>query len=149
MNRFVYERLVNEYNRQSKALNENHEGINLIEYRYLSNCLDCMEYMDKYYQIDLDCSAVSLEVLDVMFEHAHEALKEGSFDHAEVFIDMFGGYVGMVYKNELGGDFVYDETGEALDCQTNHLYPKQDVENCIYQSTKISDQFRMIMKYLS
>lgn len=149
MNAQIYERLVHEYNRQSQLLKEECAGINLLEYHYLSNCLDCMEYMDKYYQIDLDCSAISLEVLDVMFDHAHAAIEENSFDHAEVFVEMFSGYVGMVYKNELGGEFVYDETGEALNCQTNHLYPKKDVEACIYHHQKITTHFQQIKEMLS
>ena len=72
----IYTRLVEECNRQTKALNEEGSSVNMIEFKYLSNCLDCMEYMDKYYSIDLDCSEVSLEVIDIMFENAHEAYLE-------------------------------------------------------------------------
>ena len=141
MNIEVYERLVKECNRQTQALNSNGEGINLIEYKYLTNCLDCMEYMEKYYSIDLDCSEVSLEVIDIMFENAHEAYLENEFDHLDLFVEMFSGYVGMVFKNAFGGDFVYDEKNEALNVNTNHLYIDEDVRSCIVEGGKISEKF--------
>lgn len=144
MNKSVYERLVIEYNRQSKALNEENESVNLCEYKYLTNCLDCMEYMDQNYKIDLDCSEVSLEVIDILFENAHIAYKEGNFDHLDLFVDMFSGYVAMVFKNELGGEFVYDEHGEALDIQSNPLYIHEMVRCCIVSNLKIEDEFMKI-----
>lgn len=149
MNQLVYERLVKEYNRQCEAYNHEEDGINLIEYKYLSNCLDTMEYMDHNYSIDLDCSAISLEVLDILFENAHEAYQEGTLDQSDLFIEMFSGYVGMVYKNELGGDYVYDESGEALNIQTHHVYPREDVEQCIFHGNKISELFKELKENLS
>ena len=148
MNNQIYERLVKEYNRQSQALNEEGQGINLIEYKYLSNCLDCLEYMDHNYSIDLDCSGVSLEVLDILFDHAYEAYKEGSFDHADLFVDMFSGYVGMVYKNEFGGEFAYDESDEILNICSNHVYPKKDIEECVFFGRKITKIFQKIKEDL-
>ena len=144
----IYTRLVEECNRQTKALNEEGSTVNLIEYKYLSNCLDCMEYMDKYYSIDLDCSEVSLEVIDIMFKNAHEAYLENEFDHLDLFVDMFGGYVGMVIKNEFGGNFVYDETGEALNINTNHIYVNQEVRNCILNGNKIEDYFKYLKEVI-
>lgn len=142
MNVEVYTRLVDECNRQTKLLNEEGNTINMVEYKYLSNCLDCMEYMEKCYNIDLDCSSVSLEVIDILFENAHEAYKDGSFDNLDIFVDMFGGYVGMVFKNEFGGQFVYDEIGEALNVNSNHIYIHQDVHKCITENIKISNLFK-------
>lgn len=141
MNVEVYTRLVEEANRQTKALNEESNTINMVEYKYLTNCLDCMEYMEQSYNIDLDCSSVSLEVLDILFENAHDAYEEGSFDNLDIFVEMFSGYVGMVYKNEFGGQFVYDETGEALNIDSNHIYVSDDVRNCILKNIKISKIF--------
>ena len=144
----IYTKLVEECNRQTKALNEEGNSVNLIEFKYLSNCLDCMEYMDKYYSIDLDCSEISLEVIDIMFDNAHEAYLENEFDNLDLFVDMFGGYVGMVYKNEFGGEFVYDETGEALNVNTNHIYVDRDVRNCIVNGNKILDCFNAYKEVL-
>lgn len=144
----VYTRLVNECNRQTKALNEDGNTVNLIEYKYLSNCLDCMEYMDKFYSIDLDCSEVSLEVIDIMFENAHEAYLDNEFDNLDLFVDMFSGYVSMVIKNEFGGNFVYDETGEALNINTNHIYVNQEVRKCIVNGNKIEDYFKYLKEVI-
>lgn len=149
MNQKIYEKLVKEFNDQTEKLHQEGKVINLVEYKYLSNCLDCMEYMDENFKIDLDCSAVSLEVLDILFENAYEALQEGSLENVDRFIDMMSGYIGMVYKNEWGGDYVYDEQSEALNVSSNHLYPKKDVEECIYHHKKISELFQMIGEYLS
>lgn len=148
MNVEVYTRLVNECNRQTKALNEEGNTVNLVEYKYLSNCLDCMEYMETNYSIDLDCSEVSLEILDILFQNAHEAYEEGSFDNLDLFVEMFSGYVGMVYKNEFGGEFVYDETSEALNVHTNHIYVHEDVKKCILENIKISDIFKSYQEML-
>lgn len=144
----IYTKLVEECNRQTKALNEEGSTVNLVEYKYLSNCLDCMEYMDKFYNIDLDCSNISLEVIDIMFENAHEAYLENEFDNLDLFIDMFSGYVGMVYKNAFGGNFVYDEIGEALNINTNHIYVNNEVRNCIVNGTKISDYFNHVKEVI-
>ena len=148
MNVEVYTRLVEECNRQTKLLNEEGNTINMVEYKYLTNCLDCMEYMEQSYNIDLDCSDVSLEVIDILFENAYEAYQEGSFDNLDVFVDMFGGYVGMVFKNAFGGQFVYDEAGEALNVNTNHIYIHQDVRKCITENIKISDLFKQYQELL-
>ncbi len=148
MNIEVYTRLVDECNRQTKLLNEEGSTINMIEYKYLNNCLDCMEYMEKTYNIDLDCSDVSLEVIDILFSHAYDAYKEDSFDNLDIFVDMFSGYVGMVFKNTFGGNFVYDETGEALNVNTNHIYINQDVHKCITENLKISDLFKQYQELL-
>jgi len=144
----IYTRLVNECNRQTKALNEDGNTVNLIEYKYLSNCLDCMEYMDKYYSIDLDCSEVSLEVIDIMLKNAHEAYLDNEFDNLDLFVDMFAGYVSMVIKNEFGGNFVYDETGEALNINTNHIYVNQEVKKCIVNGNKIEDYFKYLKEVI-
>ena len=48
----VYTRLVEECNRQTQLLNEEGTTINMVEYKYLTNCLDCMEYMEQSYNID-------------------------------------------------------------------------------------------------
>lgn len=144
MNHVIYERLVKEYNKQVVSLQNDEGCINLCEHKYLTNCLDCMEYMDQNYSIDLDCSAISLEVIDMFFENARIAYQEGSLDHIDLFIDMFAGYVAMVIKNEFGGEFVYDDQGEALDIQSNPLYIKEMVRNCIEHENKISDEFSKI-----
>ena len=120
----------------------------MLEFKYLNNCLDCMEYMDQCYDIDLDCSDVSLEVIDILFKNANEAYKEESFDNLDVFVDMFSGYVGMVFKNAFGGNFIYDETGEALNVNTNHIYISQDVRKCITENLKISDLFKQYQELL-
>lgn len=148
MNVEVYTRLVEECNRQTKLLNEEGNTINMVEYKYLTNCLDCMEYMEQSYNIDLDCSDVSLEVIDILFSHAYEAYKEDSFDNLDIFVDMFSGYVGMVFKNTFGGNFVYDETGEALNVNTNHIYISQDVHKCITENMKISELFKQYQELL-
>lgn len=148
MNVEVYTRLVEECNRQTKALNEEGNTINMVEYKYLTNCLDCMEYMEQSYNIDLDCSSVSLEVIDILFENAYEAYQEGSFDNLDIFVDMFSGYVGMVFKNTFGGQFVYDENSEALNVNTNHIYIQQDVYKCITENIKISQLFKQYQELL-
>ncbi|MGN1344468.1 MAG: hypothetical protein ACI4U3_07800 [Traorella sp.] len=149
MNKEVYERLVKECNRQSEMLNSDGQGINLVEFKYLNNCLDCMEYMDNCYSIDLDCSEISLEVMDIMFENAHEAYLENELEHVDLFIEMFSGYVGMVYKNILGGNFVYDENNEALNVNTNHIYVNEDIKACIFEGKKVSEQFKVYKEVLA
>lgn len=148
MNQPIYERLVIEYNRQVASLQNDEGCVNLCEYKYLTNCLDCMEYMDQNYSIDLDCSEISLEVIDMFFENARIAYQEGSLDHIDLFIDMFAGYVAMVFKNEFGGEFVYDDHGEALDIQSNPLYIKEMVSNCLKYENKIKEEFVKIKELL-
>lgn len=149
MNNSIYIRLVEECNRQHEALQSDSQTVNLVEHKMLSNCLDCMEYMDKNYSIDLDCSEVSLEVIDIMFENAHEAYMSEEFDYFDLFTEMFAGYVAMVIKNELGGNFVYDENGEALNLYTNHIDVHALVKKCIVENKKISEQFKGIKEALS
>lgn len=143
MNQEVYNELVEKANEQQKNM-ENDIPVNLCANKYLNCALDCMEYMDHNYSIDLDCSDISLEVIDILLENAHEAVKEEAFDQKDAFVAMIAGYVGMTMQRAFGGDFVYDEDGEALNLNTNHLHLLEVIDDCIMNNRKISEYYTMI-----
>lgn len=149
MNQQIYERLVLVFNEQEKNLHSEDQGVNLIEHKVLSNCLDCMEYMDANYSIDLDCSNISLEVIDLFLKRAKEAHDEGTLDHADMFLEMLSGYVAMVMKNEVGGEFVYDENGESLDIHSNPIYFNEMVKTCFLRGESILEKWKEVKENLA
>lgn len=149
MNQQIYERLVLIFNEQEKNLHSEDQGVNLIEHKALSNCLDCMEYMDANYSIDLDCSSISLEVIDLFLKRAKEAHDEGTLDHTDMFLEMLSGYVAMVMKNEVGGEFVYDENGESLDIHSNPIYFNEMVKTCFLRGESILEKWKEVKENLA
>lgn len=147
MNQEVYNELVEKANEQQQKM-EQDIPVNLCANKYLNCALDCMEYMDHNYSIDLDCSDISLEVIDILLENAHEAVKEDAFEQKDAFVTMIAGYVGITFQRAFGGEFVYDEEGEALNINTNHLHLVEVIDQCIQENKKITEYFAMVKENL-
>lgn len=136
MNLEVYEPLRDLFLNQKEALETQSGSVNLVEHKALGNCLNCMEYMENYH-IDLDLSEISLEVVDIMLKAAHDALEEDEFDHLDKYVEMFAGYVSMVIATNLKGEFAYNDEGETLYLNGNHLRIEETVHQCIINNTSI------------
>ena len=136
MNFEIYEPLRDLFLNQKEALETQSGKVNLVEHKALGNCLNCMEYMENYH-IDLDLSEISLEVVDIMLKAAHEAIEEDEFDHLDRYIDMFAGYVSMVIVTNLKGEFAYNDEGETVYLEGNHLNIQKIISHCIHQNTSV------------
>lgn len=145
MNFEVYEPLKELFIHQQEAL-KNHEGkVNLLEHKALGHCLDCMEYMEEYH-IDLDLSEISLEVVDIMLSAAHEAIEEDEFDQLDSYIEMFAGYTSMVIATQLKGEFAYNDEGETLYLDGNHLHINQVISDCIKNDTSFLAYYQTLKR---
>lgn len=105
--------------------------------------------MDANYSIDLDCSSISLEVIDLFLKRAKEAHDEGTLDHTDMFLEMLSGYVAMVMKNEVGGEFVYDENEESLDIHSNPIYFNEMVKTCFLRGESILEKWKEVKENLA
>lgn len=143
MNFEVYEPLRDLFLNQKEALETQSGKVNLVEHKALGNCLNCMEYMENYH-IDLDLSEISLEVVDIMLKAAHDAIQEDEFDNLDRYIDMFAGYVSMVIVTNLKGEFAYNDEGETVYLEGNHLDIQDVVAQCIHQNTSVLEYYQTL-----
>lgn len=142
-----YNQLCETYQKQKDLLESGNTAINFCGYRYLAKGLDCIDYFEQNYEITLDLSMESLEMMDEWMHLIHEENQKEAFDY-QPFAEMITGYVSLVMDELFHGTWVYDDENEAYEINTNHIYLKESINELIKQDQTISEYIKEIQKYL-
>lgn len=156
MKRKVYDHLKALFEDERRQLHEENTAVNMCSLQHLGYALDCMEFADENFGIELDVSEDSLGLIEEMMLAVNESYENDdlSLEHVDKFAEMFSGFVGLIILTYLGGEWVYTyEDGKeysVIDIDSNQIFLFDQIKACLiageeYSIAAFYDEIKQLM----